>query len=66
MYKAILKHVFDNFLFFFYNVLDMQKALSISARVQKWPISPYWFRAQKIKFFFIELRKKTLILTIKQ
>jgi hypothetical protein len=31
MYKAILKHVFDNFLKNFYNVLDMKKALSISA-----------------------------------
>jgi hypothetical protein len=31
MYKAILKQVFDSFLKFFHNVLDIKKALSISS-----------------------------------
>jgi hypothetical protein len=41
LYKTILKHVFDNFFKFFYNVLDMKKALSISASCPEVPTSPY-------------------------
>jgi hypothetical protein len=40
MYKAIFKHVFDIFLKFFYNVLDMRKAMSISAPCPEVPHLP--------------------------
>jgi hypothetical protein len=40
MYKAILKEVFEFFFKFFYNVLGMKKALSISAPCPEVPHLP--------------------------